>query len=109
MSWSVGERNSATRRPHSRACFREGSLQEKEGVSLGSEFSVLLPGIGTEDGAGLEWTLLASDRHQDFAWHLNLGPMLSRYGRGGMVMLLHYNSLDCSNHSTADLPKSLNA
>jgi hypothetical protein len=65
--------------------FREGSLQDKEGVSLGSEFSVLLPGIGTEDGAGLEWTLLASDRHEDFAWHLNLGPMLTRDGKGGMV------------------------
>src|SRR5262245_58786562 len=25
--------------------LREGSLQEKEGVSIGSEFSVLLPGI----------------------------------------------------------------
>jgi hypothetical protein len=65
---------------------REGSLQQKEGPSIGSEFSVLLPGIGTEDGAGLEWTLLASDRKEDFAWHLNLGPMLTRDGKGGMVM-----------------------
>ena len=66
--------------------LREGSLQDKEGVSLGSEFSVLLPGIHTEDGAGLEWTLLAGDRHEDFAWHFNLGPMLSRDGKGGLVM-----------------------
>ncbi len=66
--------------------LHEGSLQEKEGVSLGSEFSVLLPGIGTEDGAGLEWTLLASDRKDDYAWHFNIGPMLSRDGHGGMVM-----------------------
>lgn len=66
--------------------FREGGLQKKDGVSLGSEFSVLLPGIGTEDGAGLEWALLAGDRKDDFAWHFNIGPMLSRDGRGGMIM-----------------------
>ena len=64
--------------------FREGSFQDKSGVSLGSEFSVLLPGIRTEDGAGLQWTLLASDRHDWGAWHLNLGPMLTRDGHGGM-------------------------
>jgi hypothetical protein len=66
--------------------FREGSLQDKEGVSLGSEFSVLLPGIGTEDGAGLEWVLLASDRHAWGAWHINIGPELTHEGRGAMVM-----------------------
>ena len=65
--------------------FQEGSLQDKEGVSLGSEFSVLLPGIRTEDGAGLQWVLLASNRHDWGAWHLNVGPMLTRDGRGGMV------------------------
>lgn len=66
--------------------LREGSLQEKEGVSLGSEFSVLLPGIGTEDGAGLEWTLLASEQANWGAWHFNAGPMLTRDGGGGIVM-----------------------
>jgi len=66
--------------------IREGSLQKKEGVSLGSEFSVLLPGISTENGAGLEWTLLTSDQRDWGAWHFNIGPMLTRDGRGGMVM-----------------------
>ena len=66
--------------------FREGSLQEKEGVSLGSEFSVLLPGIRADDGAGLEWVLLASDRKSWGAWHVNIGPELTRDGRGAMVM-----------------------
>ena len=65
--------------------FREGSLQEKEGVSLGSEFSLLLPGVRADDGAGLQWTLLASDRHAWGGWHMNIGPMLTRDGRGGMV------------------------
>jgi hypothetical protein len=66
--------------------IREGSLQKKEGASIGSEFSVLLPGIGTEDGAGLEWTLLASDQKDWGTWHVNIGPQLTRDGKGGMVM-----------------------
>jgi len=65
--------------------FQEGSFQDKPGVSLGSEFSLLLPGIRADDGAGLAWALLASDRHDWGAWHFNLGPMLTRDGRGGMV------------------------
>jgi hypothetical protein len=65
--------------------LREGSLQEKEGASIGSEFSVLLPGIRTDDGAGLEWTLLASDRKDWGAWHINIGPGLTRDGRGALV------------------------
>jgi hypothetical protein len=65
--------------------LREGSLQEKTGVSIGSEFSVLLPGIRTEDGAGLEWTVLAGDRQSWGSWHLNIGPELTRDGKGAMV------------------------
>lgn len=65
--------------------LREGSLQDKPGVSLGSEASVLLPGIRADDGAGLAWTFLASDRREWGAWHFNIGPMLTRDGHGGMV------------------------
>ena len=65
--------------------LRDGSLQEKTGVSLGSEFSVLLPGIGTDNGAGLEWTMLASEKQDWGAWHFNLGPMLDRGGSPGLV------------------------
>ncbi|HKU54644.1 MAG TPA: hypothetical protein VJP60_04735 [Rhizomicrobium sp.] len=65
--------------------IRDGSFQDRPGVSLGSEFSVLLPGIGADSGAGLEWTMLASHRQDWGAWHLNLGPMLTRDGHGGMV------------------------
>jgi hypothetical protein len=65
--------------------LREGSFQDQSGVSLGSEFSVLLPGIRADDGAGLEWTALASQRESWGAWHFNLGPMLTRDGRGGLV------------------------
>ena len=66
--------------------LKEGSLQEKEGISVGSEFSVLLPGIRTDDGAGLEWILLASDRKDWGAWHLNIGPELTHEGRAAMVV-----------------------
>ena len=65
--------------------IREGAFQDMPGVSLGSEFSLLLPGIRADDGAGLAWTFLASHRQDWGAWHFNLGPMLTRDGRGGMV------------------------
>ena len=64
--------------------FQEGSLQDKPGVSLGSEFSVLLPGIRADDGAGLAFAMLASDKKEWGAWHFNIGPMLTRDGSGGM-------------------------
>lgn len=66
--------------------LRPGSLQDKAGVSLGSEFSVLLPGLRADDGAGLEWTMLASDRTSWGAWHFNIGPELTRDGHGAMVV-----------------------
>jgi hypothetical protein len=65
--------------------LREGSLQDKDGVSFGSELSALLPGIRTDDGAGLEWMMLASDRKSWGAWHINIGPELTREGRGALV------------------------
>src|SRR5689334_14119034 len=42
--------------------LQEGSLQEKEGWSLATEASILLPGINTDDGAGFELTGIASQR-----------------------------------------------
>lgn len=68
-----------------KSVLREGTLQEKSGVSIGSEFSVFLPGINTDDGAGLGLTALMSDKHEWGAWHLNAGPMLARDGKGGWV------------------------
>lgn len=65
--------------------LKEGSLQDKAGVSLASEFSVLLPGTGTDHGAGLEWTMLVSDERGWGAWHINLGPMLAQDGSAGWI------------------------
>jgi hypothetical protein len=42
--------------------LREGSLQGQSSLSLASEATILLPGIGTQNGAGLEWTGIASQR-----------------------------------------------
>lgn len=65
--------------------LRDGSLQDKVGVSVASEFSMLLPGIGTDNGAGLEWTLLVSDQRSWGTWHANLGATLTRDGSLGWI------------------------
>ena len=64
--------------------LQEGSLQEKEGWSLGTEASVLLPGININDGAGFELTGIASRRWDWGTVHLNIAPELSRNQRLGM-------------------------
>lgn len=65
--------------------MREGSLQEKDGLSLASEFSILLPGIGTQNGAGFEWTRIASQRWDWGTIHLNLAAELTREQRAGTL------------------------
>jgi hypothetical protein len=63
--------------------LQEGSLQEKEGWSLATEISVLLPGIHTQDGAGLELTGIASRRWDWGAIHINIAAELTRDQRFG--------------------------
>ncbi len=62
--------------------LREGSLQEKSGWSLASEESILLSGINDENGAGFEWTGIASQRWDWGTIHLNLAAELTREQRG---------------------------
>jgi hypothetical protein len=64
--------------------LRQGSLQEKSGPSLASEFTILLPGIGTQDGAGLEWTGILSQRWDWGTIHLNVSGIISRQQTAGM-------------------------
>jgi hypothetical protein len=66
-----------------KSVVREGSLQEKPGWSLASEESVLLPGINAEDGAGFEWTGIASRRWEWGTVHFNLAATLTREHHGG--------------------------
>lgn len=63
--------------------LREGSLQEKEGWSLATEASILLPGINAEDGAGFELTGIASNRWDWGTIHINIAAELTRDQRLG--------------------------
>lgn len=63
--------------------LREGSLQEKEGWSLATEGSVLLPGIHADAGAGFELTGIASNRWDWGTIHLNIAAELTRDQRLG--------------------------
>jgi hypothetical protein len=58
--------------------LREGSLQEKEGWSLATEFSVLLPGINADDGGGFQLTGIASQRWEWGTIHINIAAELTR-------------------------------
>lgn len=63
--------------------LREGSLQEKEGWSLATEFSVLLPGINADDGGGFQLTGIASQRWEWGTIHFNIAAELTRDQRLG--------------------------
>jgi hypothetical protein len=54
-----------------KSVLREGSLQEKTGVSVATELSALLPDVDGDSGAGAELTLIASQRWRDLTVHLN--------------------------------------
>jgi hypothetical protein len=64
--------------------LREGTLQDKGGPSVASEFSILLPGISTQDGAGLEWAGIVSQRWDCGTLHFNFAAMLTREQRAGL-------------------------
>ena len=58
--------------------LREGSLQEKPGPSIATEFGVLLPGINDEHGTGAILTGIASQRWNWGTLHLNAQFALTR-------------------------------
>jgi len=64
--------------------LRNGSLQEASGWSFASEASLLLPGIGAENEAGLEWTGIASQRFEWGTVHFNIAALLTREQRSGV-------------------------
>jgi hypothetical protein len=51
--------------------LREGSLQEKTGVSIATELAALLPTINGDPGVGAEWALIVSQRWRDLTVHVN--------------------------------------
>lgn len=59
--------------------MREGVLQEKQGLSVASEFGVLLPStIEGQRNAGLEGTQIVSGKWNNFLYHANLGIEFDR-------------------------------
>jgi hypothetical protein len=58
--------------------LREGSLQDKPGPSIATEFGVLLPGINDEHGTGAILTGIASQRWDWGSLHLNAQIALTR-------------------------------
>ena len=58
--------------------LREGSLQEKPGSSVATEFGVLLPGIHDERGTGVSLAGIASQRWSWGTVHFNASAALTR-------------------------------
>lgn len=51
--------------------LRDGTLQEKSGLSVATEAGALLPTVNGESGAGAEWAVIASQRWTDVTVHVN--------------------------------------
>lgn len=58
--------------------LREGSLQEKSGWSLATEFGVLLPGVNADRGVGASLAGIASQRWDWGTVHFNAAVSLTR-------------------------------
>lgn len=73
--------------------LREGSLQEKTGLSIATEASVLLPTVHGDPGVGAEWTVIASQRWTDLTVHLNGAAAWTRAHEpgvfGGLILEGH--------------------
>jgi hypothetical protein len=62
--------------------LKEGSLQDKSGLSIAAEGSILLPNINAESGAGAGLTGIVGQRWSWGSVHINLGASRSREGHG---------------------------
>jgi hypothetical protein len=58
--------------------LREGSLQDKDGPSIATEFGVLLPGIRDDHGTGASVAGIVSQRWEWATVHFNAGASLTR-------------------------------
>jgi len=62
--------------------LREGSLQDKTGLSLATEIGALLPGVNDEQGFGASWAAIAGQRWDWGAIYVNVAASLTREKRG---------------------------
>lgn len=51
--------------------LRDGTLQERSGLSVATEAGALLPTVNDEPGVGAEWALIVSQRWTDLTVHVN--------------------------------------
>jgi hypothetical protein len=65
--------------------LREGSLQEKSGVSVASELSALLPATGGDSGTGAELAVIVSERWPDLTVHVNGAAIWTRSHEPGAL------------------------
>ncbi len=66
--------------------LREGSLQERSGLSVATELGALLPTINGESGAGGQGALIVSQRWPDLTVHLNGALAWTRAHRLGFFV-----------------------
>ena len=66
--------------------LREGSLQDKSGPSIATEFGLLLPGINDEHGTGGTLTGIVSQRWPWMTAHLNIEATVTREQRGDLFL-----------------------
>ena len=73
--------------------LREGSLQEKHGLSIATELSVLLPTINGDDHTGAEGAIIVSQRWTDLTVHVNGAALWTRAHNpgafGGLIVEGH--------------------
>jgi hypothetical protein len=66
--------------------LREGSLQDKEGLSIATEIGMLLPGINEENGVGASLAGIIGEKFSWGAFHFNATWELSRDQRGEVFL-----------------------
>ena len=66
--------------------LREGSLQDKEGLSIATEIGMLLPGINEENGVGASVAGIVGQKWDWGALHFNAQWELSRNQRGEVFL-----------------------
>jgi hypothetical protein len=73
--------------------LREGSLQEKTGISIATETGLLLPAIDGNSGTGVQEAIIVSQRWPDLTVHLNGALAWTRAHRlglfGGVIFEVH--------------------
>jgi hypothetical protein len=67
-----------------KAVLRDGSLQQKSGLSLATELSALLPATSGDGGAGVEAALIVSQRWEAVTAHLNGAASWTRAHTAGV-------------------------